>query len=341
MKPVRVLVVDDSPLFRDMLRLVLEDDPDLKVVGEAQDGEQAIEQVQSLQPDLVTVDLAMPGMGGLETIEQLMAHHPVPILVISGQPAVTDGHGVFEAIARGALEIVEKGRVNERDGKAIRSLVRRLASVRVVRHVKFNPSLRPRRPTPAPVSSRRDLFAVAASSGGPSTVVSLLSALPDNFPACIAVVQHLPIGFTAAFARFLREHLELQVAVVTRPMPPAPGWVLLAPDDRHLVFVDHLFTPSSAPAVGGHRPSATMLFRSLVPVAPRTVGVILTGMGEDGVAGLRELRDAGGLTLAQDQKTSAVFGMPKAALEQGAAGQALGLTELAQAMMRAAPQEIA
>jgi two-component system chemotaxis response regulator CheB len=337
MRRTRVLIADDSPLFRELLCELLEADGDIRVVGEAGDGEQAVSGVRTLAPDMVTIDLRMPGMGGLLAIEQIMAQHPLPILVITGDPTATGGDGVFEASARGALELVEKARLTEGNGNYIRDLVRRLATVRVVRHVGFTPIQRVPHGSAlrAGQISSRDLIAVAASSGGPSAVAALLGALPSTFPACIAVVQHLPVGFAAAFARYLADQLQLEVAVVTGPTLAEPGRVLVAPDEQHLVFADGTFMPSSEPSVGGHRPSATALFRSLVPSATRTIGVVLTGMGEDGVAGLRELRNAGGLTFAQSQQSAAVFGMPKAAIEQGAAEQALGLEEIAKTLLRA------
>jgi two-component system chemotaxis response regulator CheB len=207
-KPVRVAIADDSALFRAVLRQLLEADGDIRVVGEAADGERAIELVRAEAPDLLTVDMQMPGIGGLETIAQVMARTPVPVLVVTGQPAAPGSHLVFEAIRRGALEIVEKGTISDDEGRAIRQLVRRLASVQVVRHLHLVPPAQPATPLPLPARAvARDRVAIAASSGGPSTLAALLAALPPTFPACIAVVQHLPVGFAQAFARFLREHI--------------------------------------------------------------------------------------------------------------------------------------
>jgi two-component system chemotaxis response regulator CheB len=338
-KKIRVAIADDSSLFRAVLRQLLEAEGDITVVGEAADGERAIELVGEEVPDLLTVDMQMPGIGGLETIARVMARTPVPILVVTGQSAAPGSHLVFEAIGRGALELVEKGALSDDDGHALRSLARRLASVQVVRHLHVARSAPPAAAPPRALRTMaRDRVAIAASSGGPSTLATLLKPLPGTFPACVAVVQHLPVGFTQAFARFLREHISLRVVIVEERVQPQPGVVLLPPDNRHLVITpEGLFAPSEQPAIGGHRPSATALFRSMAQVcAGRTAGVVLTGMGEDGAAGLLELRQAGGLTFAQDQKSAAVYGMPKAAVDAGAVGEVLGLSELSQALLRVA-----
>jgi two-component system chemotaxis response regulator CheB len=356
--PVRVVIADDSPLFRSVLRELLQAEGDIEVVGEAADGQAAVERVQSLSPDLLTLDIQMPRLGGLDAIERIMAQRPVPILVITGQPAATGNKLVFEAIARGALELLEKGGVATKDGADVRRMVRRLARVRVVRHLGQVVATTPKTGANAGTNATaagvgtgttttasaaawgrgtRDLIAVAASSGGPSAIATVLGALPATFRGCVALVQHLPLGFATSFARFLSDHTRLEVTIVSAPTPPRAGLLLLPTDDRHLVWSGGQFTASDAPAIGGHRPSATALFRSLVTgAASRSAGVILTGMGEDGVVGLRALKLAGGVTVAQDQKTSAIYGMPKAAAEAGAADHIVALDEIAGLILRLA-----
>jgi two-component system chemotaxis response regulator CheB len=351
--PVRVVIADDSPLFRSVLREILQAEGDIEVVGEAADGQAAVERVQSLTPDLLTLDIQMPRLGGLDAIERIMAQRPVPILVITGQPAATGNKLVFEAIARGALELLEKGGVATNDGADVRRMVRRLARVRVVRHL--GPIVAATPKSGASVGTNvgagatttasaaawgrgtRDLIAVAASSGGPSAIATVLGALPAAFRGCVALVQHLPLGFATSFARFLSDHTRLEVSIVSAPTSPRAGLLLLPTDDRHLVWSGGQFTASDAPAIGGHRPSATALFRSLATgAASRSAGVILTGMGEDGVVGLRALKLAGGVTVAQDRKTSAIYGMPKAAAEAGAADHIVALDEIAAVILRLA-----
>lgn len=341
MRRTRILVVDDSPLFRDMLRSLVERDGDIEVIGEAASGEDAIAQLASLQPDLVTVDIEMPGLGGLDTIAHLMARRPVPILVLTDRPTGEGTQLAFEAIRRGALEIASKSGLAADDGRWLRSLMKQLGAVRVVRHLE---SIRPMTPPPPASWLKRTgcpIVGVAASSGGPSALIDVLAGLPAGFAACVAVVQHLPNGFTGAFERFLAERLALQVKVVTRPTEPRSGTLLLPADDRHLVLGDGgSFVPSDAPPVSGHRPSATLLFQSLARVrGSAAAGVILSGMGDDGARGLLELRRAGGHTLAQDEASSAIYGMPRAAVQLGAAVSVAPLGAIAALLQRWAATE--
>lgn len=344
MSPTRIFVIDDSPMFREMLRDIVEAEGDIAVVGEAASGEEALARVAGLQPDLVTVDIEMPGLGGLDTIAQLMTRRPVPILVLTGQPVGEGSSLAFAAIARGALEIAPKSALGDDEGRWLRGLIRQLGTVRVVRHPGVHRPAPPSPPSPPapglPPRRRCPVIAIAASSGGPSAVVDVLGALPPDFPACVALVQHLPSGFIAAFERYLAERLELTVAVVQARTLPRPGTLLLPADDRHLVLAgDGAFVVSDAPPVGGHRPSATRLFESLARVdGARGVGVVLSGMGDDGAEGLAALRRAGGETIAQDEATSAIWGMPRAAVERGAAAQVLPLPAIAGALCRLAAE---
>jgi two-component system chemotaxis response regulator CheB len=331
----RVFIIDDSPLFREMLRDILEADHDITVIGEAATGEAAIPRITALQPDLVTVDIGMPGVGGLETIARLMTQRPVPILVLTGQPTGEDSSLAFEAIGRGALEIASKSTLGQDDGRWLRAAVRQLGTVRVVRHLAFHRVVPTPTTTIAP-SSRCPIVGVAASSGGPSAIIEVLGGLPPDFAGCVALVQHLPNGFVAPFERFLAERLELAVAVVHARTLPRSGTLLLAADDRHLELTDDgAFAVSDAAPVGGHRPSATRLFESLARVeGRRAVGVILSGMGDDGAAGLVALKRAGAETLAQDEATSAIYGMPRAAVERGGVTQVLPLGAIAPRLCR-------
>ncbi|HEY1585031.1 MAG TPA: chemotaxis protein CheB [Polyangia bacterium] len=328
MTRTRIFIIDDSSLFRDMLRAIVEADGEIVVVGEAASGEEALTRLASCEADLVTVDIEMPGAGGLDTITKLMTGRPVPILVLTGQPTGEGSSLAFEAIGRGALEIASKSSLGEDDGRWLRGIIKQLGSVRVVHH----PGLHRPLSVPAPASSMRlplparcPIIGIAASSGGPSAIVDVLRALPGDFGGCIAVVQHLPNGFVAPFERFLSERLELIVTVVHARTMPRPGTVLLPADDRHLVLADDgAFLASDGPPIGGHRPSATRLFESLARVeGRRAVGVVLSGMGDDGAAGLSALRRAGAEVIAQDQATSAIYGMPRAAIERGAVTQVL------------------
>lgn len=342
MTPTRIFVIDDSPMFREMLRDIVESDGEIAVVGEAATGEEALARIDALRPDLVTVDIEMPGVGGLETIAQLMTRGPVPILVLTGQPTGEGSTIAFEAIGRGALEIASKSALGKDEGRWVRGLIKELGRVRVVRHPAPRPAP-PAWPTPpvlVPAAQRCPIVGIAASSGGPSAIIEVLGGLPPDFPGCIALVQHLPNGFVAPFERFLAERLELTVAVVHARTPPRPGTLLLAADDRHLVLGgDGAFLASTAPPLGGHRPSATLLFESLARGAGASaVGVVLSGMGDDGAAGLLSLKRAGGETLVQDEATSAIYGMPRAAVDLGAATQVLPLGSMAALLGRLAAE---
>jgi two-component system, chemotaxis family, protein-glutamate methylesterase/glutaminase len=334
----RVLVVDDSAIAREALSTYLEEDGDLRVIGTAADGDAAIAAVAELRPDVVTMDIQMPGGGGLTAIEQIMARHPVPIIVVSTRVR-KDQTLPFEAIRRGALEVAIKPAVPA-DAAALRAAVRRVAAIPVIPHVA---ALRVARPVlvplvrPSPEAPR--IVGIGASAGGPAALDVVLGALPATLPACIAVVQHLPAGFVSSFATYLRSRTPLEV-VLAEPGAAAEvraGRVVLAAGDHHLVAATpRLLAASSEPPLRGHRPSATMLFGSLARVfGDRALGVILTGIGDDGAAGLLEMRTQGALTLGQDEETSAVYGMPSAAQKLGAVARVLPLPEIAGAIRRA------
>jgi two-component system chemotaxis response regulator CheB len=326
---VRVLLLDDSAICRAQLREVLERDEQLEVVAEAYNGDQVLRLIEEVSPHILLVDLQMPGTGGQETIERVMANHPLPILIVTGQPEGVRRQAVFEAVRRGALDLAQKpAHGDEPAEQRLRAMVRELARVPVVRHVAGRLNRRdgaPGLPSPIPAlpvasSSRPLLVGVAASAGGPRPLVSLLSAWPAAFAAAVAVVQHLPNGFVSAFAEFLQSRVPQRVTIVTQVTRFEPGQVYLAGDDAHLVALgEKQLGLEHSPAVDGHRPAATVLFESLAArLGARACGVVLSGMGRDGVAGLLKMKARGGLTLAQDEASSAVYGMPKAALEAGA-----------------------
>ncbi|MGC4118648.1 MAG: chemotaxis-specific protein-glutamate methyltransferase CheB [Myxococcales bacterium] len=353
MTRVRVVAVDDSPIFLEVLREVLEADGDIEVVAEAPDGRRALDQVARHGPDLVTLDLNMPGQDGLATLEELMALRPVPVVVLTSQPVKGARDLVYEATRRGALEVLDKRMVcgASEENARLRELARQLSAVSVVRH------LRPWRrapaslPSPSHTSYRSQVsqvshssqaptcpvLALGASAGGPPALAHVLSELSADLPACVAVVQHLCPGFAESFARFLQDHTALRVRTVSERAPVEPGLVLLPPDGRHLVAVDRRhFAASDAAPARGFRPAVDVLFSSVARVhGAAAVGALLTGMGDDGARGLLELRRAGAATFAQDERTSVVFGMPRAALESGAAARAVALGDLAVALSEA------
>ncbi|HEU0031982.1 MAG TPA: chemotaxis protein CheB [Kofleriaceae bacterium] len=340
---LRVVIVEDSPIARAVLKQTLEEDRDIAVVGMAEDDVSALRVVKACMPDLVTMDIQMAGAGGLGAIEQIMAQAPVPILVVTALPTGPNTDLAFEALRRGALDVAAKpsGPTRLADAAKLRRQVRSLAGVPVVRHVaalrtKAVP-IAARMPTPA----RVPIVGIAASAGGPIAVAQVLAALPARFAGTIAVVQHLPKGFAAFFAAYLQRNTTLDVVMASDAMlggiEPRAGLVVVAPDDRHLVLgASGTLLATQEPPESNYRPAASVLFRSLARFGrASSVGVVLTGIGDDGAEGLLAMRRGGALTIAQDAATSAVFGMPRAAITAGAATRILPIGEIAQALVAA------
>ncbi len=325
-RPIRVLVADDSALFRELLSGVVAAEPGFDVVAVASNGDEAARLARSLRPDVITMDLNMPDADGFSGIARIMAETPTPILVLTANRAETVG---FRALSLGALDILEKPQATTdlgEYGQLLRSRLRLLAGVKVIRHLR---GLRERAEAPPRPGARPELVVVGASLGGPRALAAILRALPAQFPVPIAVVQHIADGFTSGLASWLASESRLEVREARDGDRLRPGLVVLAPTGRHLVVGDGVARLSDAPPVDTFRPSVTPLFLSAARAYGAGVcGVILTGMGRDGAEGLRAIKDAGGPTLAQDEATSAVFGMPRAAIELRAVDRVLPLDEI-------------
>ncbi|HEU4730351.1 MAG TPA: chemotaxis protein CheB [Kofleriaceae bacterium] len=336
----RVVVVDDSALTRDLLRAWLEAEGDLEVVGEAADGETAIDLISRLRPHVATIDLRMPGMSGLELVSHLMAKSPLPILILTGEPTLDEAGRAIEAARRGALDLWVKPSTRDPDAiKALRARVRWLATVPVVRHIdSAKPGDPVRVTTPRPLRAFSDpvIVGIAASAGGPSALASVLGSLSADLPICLAIVQHLPRGFAPSFVSFMQARCSLTVRLAEHGLVPRAATVVLAPDDHHLELINGRFELTSGPPVEGHRPSGTVLLRSLASLGSAAIGVVLSGIGRDGADGLRAMRDAHAATIAQDATTSVVYGMPRAAVEEGAAQQVLPVGDIGEAIAAAA-----
>jgi two-component system, chemotaxis family, protein-glutamate methylesterase/glutaminase len=336
--PLRVLVVDDSALSIDALTAALEADGDIAVIATAGDGRDAVAKVESLRPGLVAMDINMPVMDGLEAVERIMASRPTPILLLTGDPERRGERGIFDALSRGALDLIPKhiAAGGESQRAWLRDHVRLLASVPVVYRK------RPvRRPDHGAVASRVAAGAggvgLVASTGGPPVLADILGALPADYPLPILVVQHLAPGFAPHLASWLNGVSRLEVRIASHGLAVQGGTVYLAPDGAHLVLEasDRIGVDPHSPPVDGHRPSGTMLLASLAAVwGRRAIGVVLTGMGSDGVTGLDEIRRAGGTTIAQDEASSVVYGMPRTARERKAAASILPPTGIAEALVR-------
>lgn len=328
---IRVLVADDSALFRELLAGVVADAPGFEVVAVAADGHAAAALARQHRPDVITMDLNMPEADGYAGIARIMADTPTPILVLTASPSEAAG---FRALSLGALDILEKPQATadlDAYGRQLRSRLKLLAGVKVIRHPR---GLRVEGTPPARRAARADLVVVGASLGGPRALVSLLRGLAPAFPAPIAVVQHIADGFTEGLAAWLAAETRLDVREARDREPLVPGQILVAPSGRHLVVTDGMARLSDAAPVETFKPSVTPLFLSAARhYGARACGVILTGMGRDGAEGLRAIRAAGGPTIAQDEATSAVFGMPRAAIELDAVDRVLPLEEIPRALV--------
>jgi two-component system, chemotaxis family, protein-glutamate methylesterase/glutaminase len=330
--PVRVLIVDDSAVTREILTALLNSDLEIRVIGQASTGAEAVEMTATLRPDLVMMDLMMPSMDGMEATRRIMARNPTPVLFLS---SFFDKQGTYsraDAIAAGALDVVEKPalmpdwRWHHAAGKLVQK-VKSLAKVPVIAHIHGARKLLAQQASPHESFARpaSDVVAIGASSGGPRVIEALLSSLPSTFALGIVVVQHMTDGFTTSMLRWLQERCALQIKVAEEGDAIVPRRVLFTPETRHMVVgIGGRVHLSDAEPVNGHRPSIDVTFQSVARVyGARSAGVLLTGMGSDGAQGLLSIRRAGGVTMAQDEESSPIFGMPRAAIEIGAAQQVM------------------
>ncbi len=343
---IRVLIVDDSLVAREMLAQILATDSSIEVVGMARDGKEAVDAVAQLRPDLVTMDIHMPKMDGLVATEQIMAYHPTPILVVSSS-VYGEGMGrAFDALQMGALEVIKKPEPRdwadlERIGKEVIRKVKVLSRVRVITHIKGRkrPVAEPLTPAPMPIvrPGTRSLVAIGSSTGGPSALLNVLGRLPKEFPVPIVIAQHIAEGFVPGLVAWLDTGCQLTVREAKDGALAEPGYVYLAPTGSNLEMDGYTMRFSEPQHGQLYIPSADTLFISTANSFGRSaVGVILTGMGADGAEGLKRMHDAGAATVAQDEDTSTVYGMPKAAADLGAVDVVLGVNDIAEEIERLA-----
>lgn len=338
--PYRVLVVDDSPTSRQLLTAVLNADPRLRVVGQAENGAQAVRLAERLTPDVITMDIEMPELDGIEATTQIMEQTPRPIVVISAHHEA-DVTLAFKALEAGAVTILQKPAGPAAPGFAaqaeeIATTVRLMADVKVVRRWR-RAAPGPVPPSPSqngralPVARPIELVGIGASTGGPNAVATVLAGLGPAVEVPVLLVQHIAPGYHEGLASWLDTRCSLPVRLARDDERLPAGVVLVAPEGAHLgVSADGHVRLSAADPVKGHRPSATHLFSTMASAyGDRGLGIILTGMGDDGAAGLAELKGAGGVVLAQDQTSSVVYGMPAEAVAQGAVDRVAPVTELA------------
>lgn len=318
---IKVLLTDDSLLAREVLKDILGATSDILVTGEAVNGNEALQMTERLQPDLIIMDLVMPVMDGLTAIEEIMARFPTPILVLSATLDDSEVNNAFAAIKRGALDVMAKpgGEDIKRSSggfsAALIDKVRMLARIKVIRR---RPSIRP---YVVPIAAlllpagNRQVLAIGASTGGPQAVMHIVKSLPADFKAATVIVQHIANGFAGGFAQWLDRECNISVRLAADGDEFKLGEVLVAPGDNHMIVSDGVIRLTKDKPVNCCRPSIDVLFKSLaVEEGARVVGVLLSGMGKDGAQGFKHIKEHGGLTIAQDEQSCAVFGMPKAAI---------------------------
>jgi len=341
---IKVLVVEDSPVIRELLVHVLSSDPAIAVIGTSRDGEEALSAVEELRPDLITMDIHMPKMNGLDATRRIMETHPTPIVVVSGSSNAREVATTFHAMEAGAVAFADRPRGighpdHEATAKELVQTVKLMAEVKVVRRWA---RLRRDMVVPAvrspvevrPASAEITLVAMGASTGGPLVLQTILSGLPGNFSAPVLIVQHMAAGFVKGFVEWLAPTSALPIHVATHGEQILPGHAYIAPDgfQMKLEAGKRLCLAQEEP-VNGHRPSVSYLFRSVAEVcAPKAVGVLLTGMGKDGAEELKRMREKGAVTIAQDQESSVVHGMPGEAIRLEAATYVLPPNRIAAAL---------
>jgi two-component system, chemotaxis family, protein-glutamate methylesterase/glutaminase len=334
---IRVLLVDDSGLVRDMIRAILESDPGIVVAGEASNGVEAVAKVASLKPDIVTMDIEMPVMGGLEAIEKIIAEYPVPILVVT---ALTGVRTAFAAISKGALDVIEKPDINPENMQNLIQKIRYLAKVDVSTHLQV---IRKRTDTVGVSGSgvlkgvsKSGIVAIAASTGGPQAIHAILSHLPAAFPIPIVIAQHVAEGFTQGMVDWLNGGTPLTVVMAENGARLVPGHVYVNPAEYSMRISPQGMILLGDRDVGQiYHPSCNMLLTSVATAYRKdAVGLIMSGMGDDGVDGMQAIKMAGGVTVAQDEASSVVFGMNRVAVERGFINRVLALADIPAELMQ-------
>jgi two-component system chemotaxis response regulator CheB len=344
LRKIRVVVVDDSMFMRAAIAKTLSAGP-FEVIGQAKDGQEAIDRIVALGPDVVTMDFNMPTMNGVDAVRGIMQRRPTPVVMFSAHTR-QGAKETFDALAAGAVDFVTKpsGEVSADLSKIADELMRKLSAA-----AQSRPRVLASAPAPSPAAAARPratpttmrattltgglprLCVIAISTGGPAALSEVIPALPADFRLAVVVVQHMPPHFTAALAERLNAASALSVREAAHGDRPLPGDVLIAPGDRHLEFDDRgAVILTDGPLVNGCRPAADVTMLSAARVyGRRTVAVVMTGMGKDGAAGALAIKRADGKTLAQDKDSSVIYGMPKAAIEAGAIDDVAPLDEIA------------
>ena len=334
---IRILLADDSILVRTVLREALNSSGDMQVAGEAANGVEAVALTKSLKPDIIVMDVLMPLMDGLQATEAIMGQIPTPILILSSTVDEKDVKLAFTAIKKGALDVMEKPAISGPASQAdffekLREKIRLLARIKVIHHI-----YRPGRLKAAPpeAASLRSILAIGASTGGPKAVTSIVKTLPQDFSGAVFIVQHISSGFAKGFAHWLDIESSIPVRLAEAGDTPTSGTALVAPTDCQMILENGAVKIIDAPPVNCCRPSIDVFFESLALCQGKdTVGLLLTGMGRDGAQGLLKLKESGAYTIAQDEQSCVVFGMPKAAIALNAASEVLPLETIPEAVKK-------
>jgi two-component system chemotaxis response regulator CheB len=334
--PVRVLVVDDSALMRKLIPKILERDNSIQVVGTAMDGNFGLKKIEELSPQVITLDLEMPGMNGIDTLKEIMRRWRLPVIVVSSHS--TAGAAItLKALGLGAFDFVAKpDDVSARMPEIATELIGKIKAA--AQSNGFRPQLMPEGARAIKTSAQgatppTRVIAIGVSTGGPNALQYLLSQLPAEFPGSILIVQHMPVGFTEMFAKRLDETCSVRVKEAQSGDLLMAGRVLVCPGNRHLKVkklpLGNVAVLAEEAPVHGHRPSVDVLFRSVAEeFGAQSIAVIMTGMGDDGASGMGAVRAAGGMTIAQSEESCVVFGMPKAAIDRGYVTRVVHLEDL-------------
>jgi two-component system chemotaxis response regulator CheB len=335
MKKIRVLIVEDSKVIRDFLEHIIGNDPRLEIVGAVGSAEQAFLILNRASPDVISMDIRLPGMNGFEATQRIMAERPTPIVVVSASVEKEDLRITMNALQAGALTVLEKpvGTSSAEYEALAERLCTQLAIMSQVKVVRRRANVMPTHRLDRPLVSQpggHRMLGIVTSTGGPSALVELLGGLGSEYPLPILLVQHITSSFLEGFASWLESACPFSVVIVRNRVVPAPGTVYVAMQDRHLRIERGGLQVDAGDPICAQRPSGTMLFESMARTfGSGALGVLLTGMGEDGAEGLLQIRNRGGHTIAEDESTAVVYGMPAAAVRLGAVCESLPLPAIA------------
>lgn len=351
MPQIKVLVVDDSVLSREMLVEIISQDEEIQIVGQASNGRDAVDEVLRLKPDIVTMDIEMPIMNGFDALERIMATSAVPVLVISSRG---DAGTAYSAVSKGALEVISKSEIDPENPDQLVQKIKLLSRVKVITHLRAGQSRSevPEAIKPSerqvqsitPIQSRQPgaarqqpfrVVAIASSTGGPKALSELLPEFPAHFPCPIVIAQHISDGFISGLVDWLAKLAPMNVKVGEDGEPLLAGTIYMSPSEKHMkILPDRKLQLVNRSPGDLYHPSCDLLLSSAAAAyGAGCIGVILTGMGSDGASGMEKIKALGGLTIAQDEKSSAIFGMPKVAIERGCIDKVLPLDQIAEKIM--------